>query len=94
MGAERATNDGVHPGRLLRGRAAGPLLIDLFVLHRDPKEICRRTRLMNDAFGTTPLGPGDWLLCVGLASFVLWADEAKKLVERALRAERRRTVQV
>jgi hypothetical protein len=49
---------------------------------------------MNDAFGTTPLGPGDWLLCVGLASLVFWADEAKMLVEPALRAERRQGVQV
>ena len=27
----------------------------------------------------------DWLICVGLASVVLWADEAKKLLERFLR---------
>jgi magnesium-transporting ATPase (P-type) len=39
---------------------------------------------LNDAFGTTRLGLGDWLVCVGLASLVLWADEAKKLVERRL----------
>jgi magnesium-transporting ATPase (P-type) len=37
---------------------------------------------LNDAFGTTPLDLDTWLLCVGLASIVLWADEAKKLVER------------
>ena len=41
---------------------------------------------LNDAFDTTPLGAGDWLICLGLASVVLWADEAKKLVERRLRA--------
>jgi magnesium-transporting ATPase (P-type) len=40
---------------------------------------------LNAAFDTTPLGVGDWLVCVGLASVVLWADEAKKLVERRLR---------
>jgi magnesium-transporting ATPase (P-type) len=40
---------------------------------------------LNEPFGTTPLSGGDWLLCVGLASVVLWADEAKKLVERAVR---------
>jgi P-type Ca2+ transporter type 2C len=39
---------------------------------------------LNDAFSTTPLDIGDWLICVGLASVVLWADEAKKLVERQL----------
>ncbi|HET6952670.1 MAG TPA: cation-translocating P-type ATPase [Acidimicrobiales bacterium] len=37
---------------------------------------------LNEAFDTTPLSAGDWLLCTGLASMVLWADEAKKLVQR------------
>jgi potassium/sodium efflux P-type ATPase len=37
---------------------------------------------LNDAFTTTPLSPSDWLLSIGLASIVLWADEAKKLTER------------
>ena len=41
--------------------------------------------VLNDAFSTVPLGLGDWAICVGLASLVLIADEAKKLVERALR---------
>ena len=40
---------------------------------------------LNDAFDTTPLGVDDWLICIGLASVVLWADEAKKLLERWLR---------
>ncbi len=40
---------------------------------------------LNDAFKTTPLALDDWLICLGLASVVLWADEAKKLVERRLR---------
>ena len=37
---------------------------------------------LNDAFDTTPLSPGDWGLCVALASAVLWADELRKLVNR------------
>src|SRR5204863_8817402 len=37
---------------------------------------------LNDAFDTTPLGIDDWLVCVGLGSIVLWADEGKKLLER------------
>ena len=41
---------------------------------------------LNDAFDTTPLSIDDWLICVGLASVVLWADEAKKLLERWWRA--------
>ena len=41
---------------------------------------------LNDAFGTTPLGADEWLVCVGLASIVLWANEARKLVARRGRA--------
>jgi Ca2+-transporting ATPase len=40
---------------------------------------------LNDAFHTAPLGLEEWLICVGLASVVLWADEGKKLLERRLR---------
>ena len=40
---------------------------------------------LNDAFGTTPLGLDEWATCIGLASVVLWAAEAKKLVERQAR---------
>jgi magnesium-transporting ATPase (P-type) len=39
---------------------------------------------MNDAFDTVALGLADWAICVGLASVVLWADEAKKLLVRLL----------
>jgi P-type Ca2+ transporter type 2C len=42
--------------------------------------------VLNDAFGTTPLGLDEWLLCLGLASVVLWASEARKLVMRRVRA--------
>ena len=41
--------------------------------------------LMNDAFGTTPLPLSDWFLCIGLASLVLFAGEAKKLITRTRR---------
>jgi P-type Ca2+ transporter type 2C len=41
---------------------------------------------LNRAFDTAPLGAGDWLLCVGLASGVLWAAELKKLVARRRRS--------
>lgn len=41
---------------------------------------------LNHAFGTTPLGITDWLLCLGLASVVLWADELKKLLARTVRS--------
>jgi magnesium-transporting ATPase (P-type) len=44
-----------------------------------------QVRFLNKAFGTTPLAIGDWLTCAGLASIVLWTDEAKKLIQRWLR---------
>ena len=37
---------------------------------------------MNDAFDTSPLNFGDWLICLGLASIVLWANETKKILAR------------
>jgi magnesium-transporting ATPase (P-type) len=43
---------------------------------------------LNDAFDTAPLSFGNWMICTGLASVVLWAAEAKKLVGRGLRARR------
>ena len=46
---------------------------------------------LNEAFGTTPLALGDWLVCLALASGVLWAGEARKLVANV---RRRQTPQV
>jgi P-type Ca2+ transporter type 2C len=37
---------------------------------------------LNRAFDTMPLTGRDWLICIALASCVLWADEAKKLLQR------------
>jgi magnesium-transporting ATPase (P-type) len=41
---------------------------------------------LNQSFGTTPLSAADWLICTGLASIVLWADEAKKLFQGWVRS--------
>ena len=38
--------------------------------------------LLQSAFRTAPLSAGDWLLCVAVASSVLWAMELKKLWAR------------
>jgi Ca2+-transporting ATPase len=59
--------------RLLWGAIALSLVLQVSVIYLP---------LLNDAFDTTPLGAGDWLLCTALASMVLWADEARKLVTR------------
>jgi magnesium-transporting ATPase (P-type) len=37
---------------------------------------------LNAAFGTVPLSVTDWVVCAGIASSVLWADEARKLLAR------------
>ncbi|ABS27354.1 ATPase, P-type (transporting), HAD superfamily, subfamily IC [Anaeromyxobacter sp. Fw109-5] len=37
------------------------------------------------AFRTSPLSPGDWLLCAAVASTVLWAMELRKLATRGRR---------
>lgn len=37
---------------------------------------------LNEAFDTSRLSLADWAVCVGLASIVLWADEAKKIFTR------------
>jgi Ca2+-transporting ATPase len=39
---------------------------------------------LNDAFDTTSLNGNDWLLCVAMASVVLWADELRKLAGRGI----------
>ena len=39
---------------------------------------------LNEAFGTIPLGATEWFLCIALASIVLWADEARKLIGRRI----------
>ena len=46
---------------------------------------------LQSAFGTAPLDPGHWAVCVAMASTVLWFDELRKIVLRA--GERRRRVQ-
>jgi magnesium-transporting ATPase (P-type) len=39
---------------------------------------------LGDAFDTVPLALDDWLICISLASVVLWADELKKIGARWL----------
>ncbi len=59
--------------RFLWGAVALSLLLQIAVVHLP---------FMNDAFDTAPLATGDWLLCTGLASGVLWAEELRKLAAR------------
>jgi len=45
--------------------------------------------LLQKAFSTTPLSAMDWLLCVGVASSVLWLRELSKIVVRMARKDDR-----
>jgi magnesium-transporting ATPase (P-type) len=65
--------------RLLWGAIALSAVLQVAVVHLP---------FLNDAFDTTPLSFRDWLICVALASVVLWADEAKKLIFRQVAAHR------
>ena len=44
---------------------------------------------LNIAFGTVPLAPDQWLVCVAMASVVLWFGELRKLLRRAGRRDLR-----
>jgi Ca2+-transporting ATPase len=59
--------------RMLWGAVALSAALQVAVVHIGP---------LNDAFDTIPLSATRWLVCLGLASAVLWAAEAKKLVHR------------
>ena len=48
---------------------------------------------LNTALSTAPLSARDWLLCLAIASSVLWVDELKKLIVRA-RSRARSTLTV
>ena len=61
---------------LLWGAIGLSLVLQIAVVH---------VPLLNTAFGTTPLDPSGWLLCFGLASTVVWADEVRKLARATAR---------
>ncbi len=58
---------------LLLGAVGFALVLQVLVVH---------TPLLNDAFATTPLSLGDWLLSAVLASAVLWVSEVRKWLRR------------
>jgi calcium-translocating P-type ATPase len=59
--------------RLLWAAIGLSILFQIAVVH---------VSFLNKAFDTMPLTGRDWMICIALASIVLWADEAKKLVQR------------
>ncbi|MBE2238842.1 MAG: cation-translocating P-type ATPase [Caldilineaceae bacterium] len=70
---------------------SNPLLWGAVALSAALQVVVVYTPLLNQAFGTTPIGLMDWALCIGMASMVLWVDEIKKLILRSTGyADRRR----
>ena len=74
----RSAFAGLLANRWLWGAIAISLALQVAVVHLP---------VFNEAFGTTPLSARDWMICVGLASAVLWANEARKLLDRRPRAQ-------
>jgi Ca2+-transporting ATPase len=72
----RSAFSGLFANAWLWGAIALSFALQIAVVH---------LAVLNEAFGTAPLSATDWLICIGLASTVLWANEAKKLVERRFR---------
>jgi Ca2+-transporting ATPase len=64
----------IFSNRLLWAAMALSLSLQVAVVH---------VPILNEAFDTAPLSAGQWALCTGLASVVLWAEELRKLVRRA-----------
>ena len=63
--------------RWLWGAIALSLALQVAVVHLG---------FLNLAFGTAPLAPAQWLVCLAMASVVLWYSELRKFVGRCLRA--------
>jgi P-type Ca2+ transporter type 2C len=65
---------GLFANRLLWLAIGVSLLLQVAVVH---------VPFLNTALSTAPLSARDWLLCLAMASSVLWVDELKKLIVRA-----------
>jgi calcium-translocating P-type ATPase len=64
---------GLFDNRLLWAAVTLSLLLQIAVVY---------VPVLGRALGTSPLSARDWVLCVAMASAVLWVDEIKKLIVR------------
>ncbi len=78
---ELSAFDGLFANAWLWGAVGLSLLLHVGVVYLAP---------LQTAFSTVALGAGDWLLCAGVASTVLWLRELGKLVGRAAGAAKAR----
>jgi Ca2+-transporting ATPase len=65
-----------------RGLFSGPLLWAAIGVSLLLQVLVVSVPALNLAFDTEPLSAQDWLVCIGMASTVLWAGELRKLVMR------------
>ncbi len=72
---ERSAFDGLLSNRWLLAAVAASLLLQAAVVYLP---------FLHQAFGTVPLDARDWLLCLAVASSVLWVRELSKLARRYL----------
>jgi P-type Ca2+ transporter type 2C len=73
---EQSAFRGLFDNRWLWGAIALSLVLHAAVIY---------VPFLQEAFSTTGLGIGDWLICTGVASSVLWLRELTKVVTRASR---------
>jgi Ca2+-transporting ATPase len=74
--ADTAFNSRFFSNRLLWAALGGALALQVLAVHWQPAQ-----RL----FDTTPLTPMQWALAAGVASLILWLEEARKLLARVRR---------
>jgi len=67
----------IFANRWLWAAIGASLVLQLAVVHAP---------FLSPAFGTSPLTPQQWLVCLAMASAVLWVNELRKLVARLPRS--------
>jgi Ca2+-transporting ATPase len=72
---ERSAFSGLFANRWLWAALALSVALQIAVVY---------VPLLQAAFSTVSLTPGDWLVCVGTASSVLWLREISKLLVRGI----------
>ena len=77
---DTAFNSRFFSNRLLWAAVVGVLVLQILAVHWQPAQ-----RL----FDTTPLTPIQWALAAGVASLILWLEEARKLLRTLGRSVRR-----
>ncbi|MFW9078455.1 cation-translocating P-type ATPase [Pseudomonas sp. P2757] len=76
---------GLFSNRWLWGAIALAMVLQIAVVHWSP---------LNQAFGTSPLTPSQWGLCLAMASSVFWFSEVRKFILRLKDSAERKDIEV